>query len=61
METHLLTYAAMRQKELLNEADRLRAARRVKRLERCRAQDGPTTVNLFIDALLGRRTAPMAC
>ncbi len=61
MDEFLLTYAAMRQQELLNEADRLRAARDAKRWQRCRAQDGPTTVSLFINALLGRKTAPMAC
>ena len=56
-----ITYATIRQRELLMEAERRRPARLLALVRRCREQDSPSTVRLLVEAVRGRPAEPMSC
>ncbi len=55
------TYAIARQREILAEAARSRQSRTVELARRCQAQDAPSTIRLFVDAVRVGRRQPVAC
>jgi len=55
------TYAIVRQREILADAARNRQSRTAELARRCRAEDGPNTIRLIVDAVRGGHRRPVTC